>query len=341
MERFEQLREEYQKYSFKGTILTVLYVVWVAVLCGMVSMVSWIKNAETQTGKQKVVLIMVAIGVVLLVTAIVLYKFSRKNADAIKDCMRRLKIMIVSDAADKLFSQYKYNPDRGFTDDDIGEDGLVAGNLSYSDDYLEGVCPNGIRFRRADNHIGDNHHDAWIIYDSPKCLQKPLVIRPRSVLTFKTIPEIETEDSEFNKLFRCFCEDKAEAFYALTPKLMRALIELHKNLKRLESSSVEISFVKDKVHVVLCRATNPLEVKPDGDTTREIQSAYATIELSYVKMIGEALSLQDDVKEQEPSKSEQREQQKKDHENRERWWDSAEYGDPSAAPSADEPKDDV
>ena len=100
MERFEQLREEYQKYSFKGTILTVLYVVWVAVLCAMVSMVSWIKDAETQTGKQKVVLIMVAIGVVLLVTAIVLYKFSRNNADAFKDCMRWLKIMIVSDAAD-------------------------------------------------------------------------------------------------------------------------------------------------------------------------------------------------------------------------------------------------
>ena len=117
------------------------------------------------------------------------------------------------------------------------------------------MCPNGIRFRRADIHRGDDHHDAWIIYDSPKCLQKPLLIRPRSVLTFKTVPEIETEDSEFNRMFRCFCEDKAEAFYALTPEL---------------------------------------------------------------------------------SKAQQREQQKIERANREHWWDSAEYGEPSGAQSTDE-----
>ena len=336
MDRFEQLRAEYQRYKSRDLLLTIAFFVWLGMMCFMVSLVSRLKDAGTPAAKHTIVMIMVVIGIALIATAIVQYKLSQKNLKEINNCLRKLKIMIVSDAADKLFSQYKYDPERGFTRDDIDEDDLVACTLTAGDDYLEGVCPNGIRFRRADIHRGDDHHDTWIIYDSPKCLQKPLLIRPRSVLTFKTVPEIETEDGEFNRMFRCFCEDKAEAFYALTPKLMRALIELHKNLKSLESTSAEISFVKDKVHVVLCRATDPFEVTPDWDTTREIQSAYATIELSYVKMIGEALRLQDDAKEPELSKAQQREQQKIERANREHWWDSAEYGEPSGAQSTDE-----
>lgn len=342
MNRFDNLYERHRSLDKELGKLSWLGAIWwlgLVLICSLIAYLASNRNAGGDKARIAIAGLIVLV-IVETVALVLLVRASMRISDEKKQCRILLKKLYVSDAADKFFTEYRFDPERGFTEKDF--DPKVSVNLAFcrSDDYLEGKCPNGIRMRRADVHSGEKH-ESWIIYDSPKSLDETLLIRPRSMVSLQDYPEIETEDSEFNKIFRCFCNDKAEAFYVLTPRLMRALIELHKNLKRLESTSVELTFVKDKVYVVLPRSTDPFEIDFSGDTSREVETAYATIEFSYIGMIGEALGVQDDMKDRELSKAEQREQQKTERANRDHWWDSAEYGDPSGTPPEDTQKRDV
>lgn len=326
MSRFENLFERYRDLERKEAKHKTWAAFWWVGLVLVFIPFYFLKDEKTAeagyTWVAAVALIVAVIGEAVFFGLIV--RAASRVSDEMGECKLSLKRLYVMDAADKCFSKYRYEPERGLTEESLAPDNMINLFFSGSDDYLEGVCPNGIRFRRADIHSGEKHA-SWIIYDSPKSLNEPLLIRPRSVISLQSYPEIETEDREFNRLFRCFSNDKADAFYVLTPRVMRALIELHKDLKRLESTSVEITFVKDKVHVVLRRTTDPFEIDFSEYTTREVEAAYALIEFSYVRMIGEALGVQDDVKELAPSRAEQLKKEREQRAPKERWWNSPEY----------------
>ncbi len=320
--RYHDLKNENGKFSWLGAF-------WWIGIAFVIGLICYLKESESATGTKAWLATIALIGAIIFVAVSfgIIIRRSQKISEEIEDCKISLKKLYVSDAADKYFSDYRYYPDRGFAEDDVD---TFAIDLAFtlSDDYLEGTLPNGIRVRRADVHRGERHA-TWIIYDSPKTLEETLVIRPRSAFDFQLYPEIETEDSEFNRLFRCFCNDKAEAFYMLTPRMMRALIEVHKNLKRLESASVEITFVKHKFLVVLRRTTDPFEIDFNELTSRDAETAYATIEFYYLKLIGEALGVQDDVKEPELSREAQRKKQQEMRAQKEPWWNSPEYAESS------------
>lgn len=173
----------------------------------------------------------------------------------------------------------QYQPDQGFPSSLIRGTGLIMmGNIYHSEDLITGTY-NNVEFRRADLLIQNESTDSdgntstttlfngrWMIFESNKYFEADLQIiqkgfgyaNKRSGIFTKKADRrhaFETEDVEFNRQFKCLCQNESEAFYLLTPVLMRGLMKLAAE----SDGKIMVGFVDNLIHVAIKSNKDSLE----------------------------------------------------------------------------------
>ena len=97
----------------------------------------------------------------------------------------------------------------------------------------------------------------WMIFDFNKEFKANIQVRQKGFSNAKVsnwgkkrdekFKKIALEDLEFNQKFKVFAQDDHDAFYVLTPSLMRRIISLSSDVK----GKIVLCFVNNKLHVGL------------------------------------------------------------------------------------------
>ena len=203
-----------------------------------------------------------------------------------------------------------YQPDYGFPKQQIAQTGLMQmGNIYKSEDYIRGTY-NGVAFERSDILIQDETSDAdghsstttylrgrWMIFESNKNFEADLQIiqqgfgyakKKTGIFTKKTERRhvFKTEDAQFNKMFKCLCQNEVEAFYLLTPGLMQGLMQLVEQ----SDGKVMIGFVDNQLHVAIHSRKDyfepPIYHSPDNNDIMQVKN-----EINAVTSFVEGLNL--------------------------------------------------
>lgn len=199
-----------------------------------------------------------------------------------------------------------YQPEYGFPREMISQTGLMSmGNIYKSEDYIRGTY-NNVEFERSDILIQNETQDSeghtqtttylkgrWMIFESNKDFTADLQIiqngfsfaRKRTgIFTKKTERRhaFKTEDAQFNKMFKCFCQNEVEAFYLLTPGVMQGLMSLASQ----SDGKIMVGFVDNKLHVAIHSRKDHLEPpiyhSPNDSDIMEIQKEIDAV-TSFVK----------------------------------------------------------
>ena len=189
-----------------------------------------------------------------------------------------------------------YQPEYGFPRQQIAQTGLMMmGNIYKSEDYIRGTY-NNVSFERSDVLIQDESSDSdghshtttylrgrWMIFESNKNFEADLQIiqqgfayakKRTGIFTKKTERRhaFKTEDEQFNKMFKCLCQNEVEAFYLLTPGLMQGLMQL----VSMSDGKVMIGFVDNQLHVAINSHKDYLEPpiyhSPDSDDIMKVKN---------------------------------------------------------------------
>ncbi len=181
------------------------------------------------------------------------------------------KTHYVYDMVRQVIPDAVYQPEYGFPRQQIAQTGLMMmGNIFRSEDYIRGTY-NNVAFERSDVLIQDESTDSdghsstttylrgrWMIFESNKNFEADLQIiqqgftfakKRTGIFTKKTERRhaFKTEDEQFNKMFKCLCQNEVEAFYLLTPGLMQGLMRLASQ----SDGKVMIGFVDNQLHVAI------------------------------------------------------------------------------------------
>ena len=199
-----------------------------------------------------------------------------------------------------------YQPEYGFPRELISQTGLMMmGNIYKSEDYIRGTY-NNVAFERSDILIQEETQDSeghtstttylrgrWMIFESNKNFEADLQIiqsgfgyaRKRTgIFTKKTERRhaFKTEDAQFNKMFKCLCQNEVEAFYLLTPGVMQGLMTLASQ----SDGKIMVGFVDNQLHVAINSRKDHLEPpiyhSPNDSDIMEIQKEIDAV-TSFVK----------------------------------------------------------
>ena len=173
--------------------------------------------------------------------------FSAVYYDSVHDSYKEL---FVKGALEKNFQNVFYNPDKGFSKDDVRKFNLVMmGSDFSSEDYIK-ASYNGINFEMSDVNVSDTTSDGenssttiffkgrMIIFNIPD--KKVSYMRlfsnsfHYSAVGRKDKPnKIELESVEFNKEFSVYSENAHDVFYLLTPQYMERIQSLSTRYKSI------------------------------------------------------------------------------------------------------------
>ena len=173
-----------------------------------------------------------------------------------------------------IFTDLDYQPEAGIARDIIANTNMMnMGNRYTANDFIRGKYKD-VKFSQSDVHIqdestyvdSDGHTQTqvvtlfqgrWMIFDFNKTFKANIQVRQKGFSNAKVsnwfkpkeekYKKIELEDEEFNRGFRVFAQNQHEAFYVLTPALMRRIINLTKNV----NGKVLFCFVNEKLHIGL------------------------------------------------------------------------------------------
>ena len=239
------------------------------------------------------------IGILIMIGALIFMAIT--SATINKKYRRMYKATLVNRVAKDYFSQFTYQPEKGFTRDYLRGLGIMSFGSDYnSEDMLQGVY-NNVPFTRADVYIADTTTDSegnssttvyfrgqWLELQPNKRFQTDLQIiqkgfgftnKRKGFFTKKEDRRhvIETEDVEFNKKFQCLCQNDAEAFYLLTPTLMQAIMKLSQVLPY----KMMIAFVDNTLHVLVDTHRDSMEptLPKCGNLDRPIADLRADMEI--------------------------------------------------------------
>ncbi|MBO4280655.1 MAG: DUF3137 domain-containing protein [Lachnospiraceae bacterium] len=221
------------------------------------------------------------------------------------------KTLVVNKAAEGLFDRYIYDPNAGFSSDEIRATGIMAmGNRYKSEDTVEGIY-KGVTFRRADIYIaqhtsnGKSSHTTiyiqgtWIEFDYNKSFNTDLQIlskdfsfsNKKSSRLFTRAAErrhaFQTESEEFNRLFTCTCQDENEAFYLLTPRLMQMLQLLKTEIGR----PFMLGFVNNRLHFVISSHADHMEPSVFGSLDFKVEVEQVRRELMIIRNVIDSLAM--------------------------------------------------
>jgi len=228
----------------------------------------------------------------------------KKYAEAYKE-------VVIRQAADGLFERYVYTPKAGYSREEIAQTGLMMmGNRFRSEDLVEGVY-KGVDFRRADMYIsnvqstGKSSYEViylqgtWMSFEYNKEFTEDLQIVTRDfsyndtktgrlfVSKDERRHRLETESIEFNKAFQCYCEQDSEAFFILTPSLMKMLLLLKDELNH----PFMVGFVNRKLHFVIDSRTDNMEPSMFGDSL-QVEVEKNRKELKTICNIADSMALE-------------------------------------------------
>ncbi|MBR3058863.1 MAG: DUF3137 domain-containing protein [Clostridiales bacterium] len=216
------------------------------------------------------------------------------------------KTHYVYDMVRQVIPDAVYQPEYGFPSQLISQTGLMQmGNIYKSEDYIRGTY-NNVAFERSDILIQNESSDSdgnthtttylrgrWMIFESNKDFEADLQIiqqgfgyarKRTSIFTKKTERRhaFKTEDAEFNRMFKCLCQNEVEAFYLLTPGLMQGLMQLAAQ----SDGKVMIGFVDNQLHVAINSNKDYLEPpiyhSPNDDDIMKVRNEINAV-TSFVK----------------------------------------------------------
>lgn len=233
--------------------------------------------------------------------------FSRRQ----KEFRSAYKQLVINNAAAGMFDRYLYSPEAGISRDDIAATGIMSlGNRYSSEDMVEGVY-KGVSFRRADMYIADHRSNgkssytvvylrgSWLTFQYNKKFLADLQVctkdfgyeRAKTSRLFNSKEErrhkFETESIEFNRAFDCNCQQDAEAFYLLTPRVMQMLLLLKDEF----DCPFMVGFVNNQLHFALNSGKNNMEPSVFGELNYTAEIEKNRRELKIITNIVDSLAI--------------------------------------------------
>ena len=176
-----------------------------------------------------------------------------------------------------IFKDVEYSPRMGMSPEVLRGTGMIStGDRYTSNDFIKAKYKD-VGFSQADVHIEEEHEDSdgdthyvtvfrgrWMTFEFPKKFAFKLEVVqngfrgatvPKSSKNGKRLEKIETESTEFNKMFKVYAEDGLEMFYILTPDIIARIEDMVANSK----TRLLLSFVDNKLHVGLHNNTDAFE----------------------------------------------------------------------------------
>ena len=190
------------------------------------------------------------------------------------------KNVFVLSALSKIFTNLKYEPDKGLSRDIIlNTKMLQMGDTYSSNDYFEAEYKN-VKVKHADIDIerkievtsSDQSTSTyyftvfkgkWMVFDFNKKFNSNIQVSQKGFKNSKIsnvgevnrYKKIKVEDSEFNKMFKIYAQNENDAFCVLTPTLIEKIKKLTKNIE----GKILLCFIDNELHVGLSNKKDSFE----------------------------------------------------------------------------------
>lgn len=236
----------------------------------------------------------------------------RERAELYSQYKKAYKAYFVDCQLRAFFSEINYEHNKGIDASFLESTGLIdVGDTYYSNDLVKGKYKN-IDFTQADAEIikyyqkssSDEYNPIeidtrskitfkgrFLIFEFSKKIFSRVAILPRYAESFFVNPvkqaglkDIETESTDFNKVFKVYAEDGFEAFYILDP----AFIECTERFGDRYQYKVSLYFIKNKMIIGINDGNDSFE-PPDPALTIEETTERAKI-LENMKIITDVVA---------------------------------------------------
>ena len=231
----------------------------------------------------------------------------------------RYKETLVNGLFTQYFDNISYQPESGFSEGFIQSTGfMMMGNIFHSEDMITGEY-KGVHFERADVTIQEETEttDAngntttstttyfqgrWVIFSHNKHFDYDLQLVQKGFshsrnktgfFTRKTDRrhEVEFENEEFNRNFKCYCQDDQEAFYLITPQLMEAVMSYAGTKK----DRLMLGFRNDYIHAATQNGKDSLEPSTFRQVSYEHDILPIMEEIDAIRSFVDTLNLDRDI----------------------------------------------
>ena len=213
----------------------------------------------------------IAIMLVVIVGAIFINQELKSYKSVYKELISTLVLK-------ELFEVEEYNPNSGFSKEQVKATYFIPhGNTYSSDDYVRGYY-QGCKFERSDVCMQDVTTDSegntttttlfmgsWTIVEFPKNISHYMLIRERKLFRggkpggfWSSAPQtklVKFEDINFNNRFEVYAQDEQEAFYIINPIFMEAITKLLTQSK----GRLLVGFIDKQIHVLFDTRKNAME----------------------------------------------------------------------------------
>jgi hypothetical protein len=189
---------------------------------------------------------------------------------------KQFKSYVIEYGINRYFDNARYYRDRGLDSFTVYSTGMLRkGNVYESEDLLEGEF-NGVPFSQADVRVrlrnGKSKYTSksidlfmgrWMIFRFNKNFVGNLQIIEKGFFGSKKgrftsgekLKPLELDDEQFNSTFRVFCQNEQEAYYILTPQMMRRMLYLKENT----DGQLMFCFVNNALHIACNNRKNSFE----------------------------------------------------------------------------------
>ena len=220
------------------------------------------------------------------------------------------KDYFIKRSLEKIFTDLKYEPDRGISEKVIEDTGMMyMGDRYSSNDYISGKYKN-INFIQSDVHIEEEHTTTdsdgntrtyyvtvflgrWMIFDFNKEFKANVQVCEKgfgnNITRYKIKYEkVEMESDAFNKKFNIYAQNAHDAFYILTPSLMEKI----DNLEKRNKGKILLCFINNQLHVGLYDGKDSFE--PSScfkEINEEEELKRASVDIEQITMFVDELQL--------------------------------------------------
>lgn len=196
--------------------------------------------------------------IIIMLFGIAFIKLFSRTTPQAKKFILSYKNFFVLNSLHSIFSDVVYKPKEGL-DKSLVKEANILGNwdIYSSNDFISGKYKN-VKFVQADVAIQRSSNDdittlfwgKWMIFEFNKTFKDNLQVIENKFYQYNlsnksNYQKIILEDEEFNKLFLTYAKDENDAFYILTPNLMRKIKELNNKIY----GHLLFSFIDNKLHI--------------------------------------------------------------------------------------------
>lgn len=188
---------------------------------------------------------------------------------------RKYKRYIIEYGINQYFEEVEYRPDYGIDEYTVFSTEMVLkGNHFESEDLITGVY-KGVPFSQSDVRIANQQGSSkyskrieyfngrWMIFRFNKNFVCNLQVIEKGFIASKKgkdssgerLHKIELDDEVFNRTFKTNCENQQEAYYILTPQMMRRMLDLKENT----NGKLMFCFLNNSLHIACNTGRNSFE----------------------------------------------------------------------------------